>query len=407
MYLTKEEEQILEGEDGYASQVAMKILVALGDLFKADRLIPIESAHVSGVSHKTLGDAIDFLEKLQKEGAKARVYSSLNPCGLDLEKWAEMPVSQSLYEAQLRIINLYSSMGIDPTLTCTPYYLKKIRRGTHLAWAESSAISYANSLLGARTNREGGPSALAAALIGKTPRYGLHLNENRKGDYLVDVHASLKSSADYGALGFLVGQNAKMRVPVFDGLRKCKRDWLKSLGASMAASGATSLYHVMGVTPEWPSESSSRDMWREGEPDEVTAIDQRQLGDAYSSLTTSPIDVPDLAFIGCPHCSISEIEQVAQLTEDRKLKGDVRFWVCTSRQVKSLAEKRGIIKKLEAKGIEVYCDTCIIVTWLKEAGINSIITNSGKAAYYAPQLCNVEVVFDDLTDIVRKVTNNI
>lgn len=404
MYLTKEEEHILEGEDGYASQVAMKILVALGDLFEADRLIPIESAHVSGVSHKTLGDAVDFLEKLQMEGAKARVYSSLNPCGLDLEKWAEMPVSRILYEAQLRIISLYSSMGIDPTLTCTPYYLQKIRKGAHLAWAESSAISYANSLLSARTNREGAPSALAAALIGKTPLYGLHLDENRKGNYLVDVRASLKSSADYGALGFLVGQNAKMRVPAFNGIRKCRRDWLKSLGASMAASGAVSLYHVIGVTPEWPSKDKKGDMWRGGKPEEVTVFDQRQLKEAYSSLTTSPIGVPDLAFVGCPHCSLSEIEQVARLMESRKMKRDVRFWVCTSRQVKSLAEKRGLITRLEAKGVEVYCDTCIIVTWLKEAGIDSIITNSGKAAYYAPQLCNVEVVFDKLGQIVRKVT---
>ncbi len=404
VYLTKGEEHILEGEDGYASQVVMKILVALGDLFEADRLIPIESAHISGVSHKTLGDAVDFLEKLRMEGAKARVYSSLNPCCLDLEKWAEMPVSQSLYEAQLRIVNLYSSMGIDPTLTCTPYYLKEILKGTHLAWAESSAISYANSLLGARTNREGGPSALAASLIGKTPLYGLHLDENRKGDYLVDVRASLKSSADYGALGFLIGQNAKMRVPVFNGIRNRKKDWLKSLGASMAASGAVSLYHVMGVTPEWPSKSKAGDMWRGGKPEEVTVIDQRQLKDAYSSLTTSPTAVPDLAFVGCPHCSLSEIEQVAQLTEGRKMKRDVRFWVCTSRQVKSLAEERRLITRLEAKGVEVYCDTCIIVTWLKEAGIDSIITNSGKAAYYAPQLCNVEVVFDKLSEIVRKVT---
>jgi len=404
MYITKEEERVLEGEDDYASQVAMKILVALGDLFEADRLIPIKSAHIAGVSHKTLGDAVDFLEKLHDEGAKARVYSSLNPCGLDLEKWARMPVSRSLYEAQLRIIKLYSSMGVDPTLTCTPYYLKEIRKGTHLAWAESSAISYANSLLGARTNREGGPSALAAALIGKTPRYGFHLDENRKGDYLVDVRVPLKSAADYGALGLLVGQNAKMRVPVFTGLRKVKRDLLKSLGASMAASGAVSLYHVMGVTPEWASRNKKGGMWREGKPEEVTVIEKGQLRDAYSSLTTSSINIPDLAFIGCPHCSLSEIEQVAQLAEGRKLKRDVRFWVCTSRQVKSLAEKRGLITKLEAKGIEVYCDTCIIVTWLKEAGIDSIITNSGKTAYYAPQLCNVEVVFDDLTKIVRKVT---
>ncbi|MEM2935796.1 MAG: aconitase X catalytic domain-containing protein, partial [Candidatus Bathyarchaeia archaeon] len=360
----------------------------------------------SGVSYKTLGEAVDFLEKLRKEGAKTRVYSSLNPCGLDLEKWAEMPVAKSLYEAQLRIIDLYSAMGLDPTLTCTPYYLKDVQGSTHLAWSESSAISYANSLLGARTNREGGPSALAAALVGKTPRYGLHLDENRKGDYLVDVQAPLLGGAsDYGALGVLVGRSVKMRVPVFSGLKEGPRDWLKSLGAAMAASGAVALYHIIGVTPEWPLKSGSGgQLWREGKPEETVKVDGRQLEDAYSNLTTSPIDVPDLAFVGCPHCSISEMEEVARLIEGKKVKGGRRFWLCTSRHVKALAEKGGLITRLEAAGVEVYCDTCIIVTWLKEAGVDSIITNSGKAAYYAPQFCNVDVVFDRLPEIVRKVT---
>lgn len=404
MYLTKEEERVLNGEGGYAQQVAMKILVALGDIFEADRLIPIESAHLSGVSHKTLGDAVDFLEKLQEEGAKAQVPATINPCGLDLDKWAEMPVSKKLYDAQLRIIELYSRLGVNPTLTCTPYYLKEPRKNTHLAWAESSAISYANSLLGARTNREGGPSALAAALIGKTPRYGLHLNENRKGGFLVDVRVPLKDAADYGALGYLVGQNAKMRVPVFKGLKHCNNDWLKTLGASMAASGAVAMYHILSVTPECPLGTEAEGVWREGKPEETITIDQKQLDGAHSSLTTSKTGVPDLAFIGCPHCSLNEIAQLAQLMENRKMKKGARFWLCTSRYVKALADKGGLTAKLEASGVEVYCDTCIIVTWLKEAGVNSIITNSGKAAYYAPQLCNVDVVFGGLQEMVQKVT---
>ena len=234
----------------------MKILVAIADVFGADVLIPIESAHISGISNKVLGDSADFLKTLQKGGAKARVSSTINPCSLDLEKWDRMPVSRPLYEAQLRIIDLYTKMGMEPTLTCTPYYLRNIHRGNHLAWSESSAISYANSILGARTNREGGPSALAAALIGKTPRYGLHLDQNRKGNYLVKVLASLKSVAEYSALGALVGSNARMRVPVFMGLEKSRMSWLKAMGAAMAASGAVSLYHVIGITPEWKMENN-------------------------------------------------------------------------------------------------------------------------------------------------------
>jgi predicted aconitase len=406
VYLTKEEERILNGEGGYAQQVAMKILVAVGDIFEADRLIPIESAHISGVSHKTLGDAVDFLEKLQEEGAKAEVPATINPCSLDLEKWAEMPVSKKVYDAQLRIIRLYSRLGVNPTLTCTPYYLSKPRKNAHLAWAESSAISYANSLLGARTNREGGPSALAAALIGKTPRYGLHLGENRKGGFLVDVRAPLKGAADYGALGYLIGQNAKMSVPVFKGIKHHRSDWLKALGAGMAASGAVSMYHVSGVTPECPIGAKAENVWREGKPEETITIDPKQLKGAYSNLTTAQTGVPDLAFIGCPHCSLSEIEQLAQLMEGRKIRKDARFWLCTSRHVKASADEKGLTARLETSGVEVYCDTCIIVTWLKQAGVDSIITSSGKAAYYAPQLCNVEVVFGGLKETVQKVTKH-
>ena len=202
-----------------------------------------------------------------------------------------------------------------------------------------------------------------------------------------------------------MGRSAKIRIPVFSGLKEPLRDWLKSLGAAMAASGAVALYHVMGVTPEWPLKSGGGgQLWRGGKPEETVKVDGRQLKGAYSSLTTSPIDVPDLAFVGCPHCSVSEMEEVAQLTEGKKVKKGRRFWLCTSRHVKSLAEKRGLITRLEAAGIEVYCDTCIIVTWLKEAGVDSIITNSGKAAYYAPQFCKVEVMFDRLPQIVKRVT---
>ena len=405
MYLTKEEERILNGEKGYASQVAMRILVTLGDLYEADRLIPIEWAHVAGVSYKNLGDAsIEFLERLWEEGAETRVPSTLNPCALDLEKWTRMPVSRKRYEAQLRIIRLYSEMGMDLTLTCTPYYLRKVRGGAHLAWSESSAVSYANSVLGARTNREGGPSALAAALIGKTPRYGLHLDEHRKGDLLVNVHAPLKSASDYGALGNLVGREAGMRVPVFKGIRRCDESSLKALGASMAAGGAVSLYHVMGVTPEWPLGGKTNDLWRGGKPEDVITIDRNRLNEAYSGLTTSRVDSPDLAFIGCPHCSISEMERVARLMAGRRVRRGARFWLCTSRWVKAVANGKGLITRLEASGVEVYCDTCIVVTWIRDANIDSVITNSAKAAYYIPQLCGVDVIFTNLEEMVKKVT---
>ncbi len=195
MYLTKEEELILAGEYGYALQKAMEILVALGDIYGADRLIPIKSAQVAGVSYKNIGDAgIEFLRDFVEAGAKVSVYTTLNPAGIGDDEFMEK---------QMEVLELYRKMGIEVTSTCTPYYganLPPKFGGDHIAWSESSAVSFANSILGARTNREGGPSSLAAAIVGKTPNYGLHLDENRKATVIVDVKAKVKTFADYSVL---------------------------------------------------------------------------------------------------------------------------------------------------------------------------------------------------------------
>jgi predicted aconitase len=214
----------------------------------------------------------------------------------------------------------------------------------------------------------------------------------------------MNDTADYSAMGVLTGDTLGTQIPVFRRLKGIKENWAKALGAAMAASGAIPLFHIENVTPELLLWKESKDIWLEGNPEDIIEVDQKQLEETYSSLTTSSIDHPDLAFMGCPHCSLSEIIQLTQLMEGKKLKKDVRFWLCTSRHVKIQAETKGLLSKLEASGIEIYCDTCIVVTWLKDAGINSVATNSGKAAYYAPSFCNVDVVFDRIKSIVEKVT---
>ncbi|WP_457741713.1 aconitase X, partial [Thermococcus sp.] len=192
MFLTKEEELILSGEYGYALQKAMEILVALGEVYGAERLIPIKSAQIAGVSYKNLGEAgLEFLRDFVKAGAKVSVYTTLNPAGIGNEEFMEK---------QKEVLELYRMMGIEVTSTCTPYYGANLPKfGDHLAWSESSAVSFANSIIGARTNREGGPSSLASAIVGKTPEYGLHLDENRKATVKVKVEAKVKSFVDYSA----------------------------------------------------------------------------------------------------------------------------------------------------------------------------------------------------------------
>ena len=180
MYLTKEEEKILAGEEGETLQKAMGILTALGDIYGADALIPVKSAQISGVSYKTIGDA--GLEWISDLKGTVRVPSVLNPAGMDTENWERLGIDPAFAKKQIEILDVFKGLGVRPQCTCTPYYLKGFDVGyeDHLAWGESSAVSYANSVIGARTNREGGPSAISAALIGKTPNYGFHLPENRQ-----------------------------------------------------------------------------------------------------------------------------------------------------------------------------------------------------------------------------------
>jgi len=213
--LTKEEERILDGEHGWASQICMKILVKLGELFDATKLIPINSAHVSGVSYKTLGDAsVEFLDALANAGGKAKVKATLNPQSFDME-YLRKRLGESLWLKQLNVIRHFEKMGFQQSFTCTPYYLETPRQGSHLAWAESSAVVYANSVLKAWTNREGGPSALAAAIIGKTPDHGVHKPENRRPTVLVKLETRLRSEIEFGALGIFLGKTLETKFQRF------------------------------------------------------------------------------------------------------------------------------------------------------------------------------------------------
>ncbi len=254
MYLTPEEEKLFNGEHGPTYQKAIEILAALGDIYEADRLIPIKSAQIAGVSYKTIGDA--GLEWISDLKGKVVVPSILNPAGMDLECWKEMGISEDFAKKQEKIIQAYSALGVRIECSCTPYNIfdNLAGFGDHVAWSESSAISYANSVIGARTNREGGPSALSAALIGKTPNYGFHLDENRKGNVLVELKTGMENWTDWDALGFYIGKTLKRyeAVPVFANIPKSVTTYeLKRMGAALATGpGTIAMYHAVGITPE-------------------------------------------------------------------------------------------------------------------------------------------------------------
>ncbi|MBS7635436.1 aconitase X catalytic domain-containing protein [Candidatus Bathyarchaeota archaeon] len=387
MHLTREEEKIYDGELGWAYQVSMRILVKLGDLYGADNLIPIESAHISGVSYKTIGDAaIDFLEALAGSDVKTSVTATTNPAGIDYENAIFTSLSGDIIKKQKRIINLYAKMGIKASLTCTPYYIKAPRCGAHLSWAESSAVVYANSMIGAWTNREGGPSALASALIGKTPNYGLHKPENRQAAVLVKVEAELRDESDYGALGIYLGKILKDKIPLIQGLPSNEEGCLKQMGAAMATSGMVSMFHV------------GRNDMRLMREMETINVEDRNLCEAREGLSISP-EKPDLIFIGCPHCSLNELKQIAEAIKGKKVRNDVKLWVCTSRFIRNKAKE--YVDVVESSGGQVICDTCAVVTWLRDLNVKTLMTNSAKTAYYAPSLNGVKVVFSPLTECIN------
>ncbi len=385
MHLTTEEEKMYDGEYGWARQISMRILTRLGDLFDATKLISIDSAHLSGVSYKTIGDTpIEFIEEIAKTKGKVKVETTLNPSSLDPDYSTKFSKKQR--EKQRHIIDLYKIMGATPTLTCTPYYLKQPSQKAHLAWAESSAVIYANSVLGAYTNREGSPSALAAALIGKTPNFGLHNSENREPTVLVNIATELRNEAEFGALGIHLGKLLNEKNPAINGLPKYSNNDLKQLGAAMATAGMASIFQVGNPVKQ---------IWQE----KVT-IERREIESTMESLSTTT-ERPDLVFLGCPHCSIEEIKEVAKFLKGKKVKDNLQFWICTSRQLKE--KEKSYVNIIEEAGGHVLCDTCAIVTWLKKLGIFSLMTNSAKTAYYAPTMNKVDTLFAPLTECLRTV----
>jgi len=371
----------------------MRLLMRLGEIYGAGRMVEIASAQVSGISYKSIGDAgLEFLEDVAGHGARVRVPTFMNPAGMDLVDWRTLGFPEDFAAKQQRIVEALVSMGVSPSATCTPYLAGNLPRGgEHLAWAESSAVSYANSVLGARTNREGGPSALAAAVCGCTPLHGLHLEENRRPVVRVEVDADLATRADLGALGWTVGRAVESAVPYFTGLGVASPDDLKTLGAAMAASGAVALYHVEGLTPEA----------RVHDPSDlpVIRIRREELEATRSRLGSD--GRPDLVVTGCPHASIDEIVDVARLLEGRRLA--TPLWVCTSRTVKQRAADEGLVSIIEEAGGRVVADTCMVVAPIERMGCGTTAVDSAKAAHYLPGLCGQRVLFRDLASLVEEV----
>jgi predicted aconitase len=398
MFLTKQQEKMLEGEMGEVISKNMSLIVKLGEINEAKKLIPIKSAQIAGVSYFTVGEAIfSFFNLFSKENVKVKVPSWLNPAGMDRKNWEKMGITERFAEKQFQIIQKYEEMGVESTLTCTPYLIGyQPNYGEHLAWSESSAVVMANSFFGARTNREGGPSALAAALTGFTAEYGFHLTEKRQPTIKVNVETNLDTLADFSALGYWYGKNFHGETPFITGLSQLSINEAKMLSSAIAASGSVTLFHAKNLSPE--SEIVSLDNIKE-----KIIFSESEKQSVYDCFTQKDTDF-DLVVIGCPHASLTELVIIHRSLKDKVLKRDLKFWVFTSQKVSNGNKFKSIQRCLEKKRIEIFTDTCMVVSPIVRTKYKHILTNSAKASKYLSNSKQTKVTFRSLHHILRSVT---
>jgi predicted aconitase len=387
MYLDPEEEKMLAGEKGETRQKMLELLVALGKVFGAERLVRIRSAQVSGASYKTIGEyGLAWLSSLD---ARVVVPAVLNPIGMPRGRWQEMGVEPAFAARQQAVIAAYERLGVNLECTCTPYYLHETSFGDHLAWSESSAVSYANSVIGARTNREGGPGALAAALVGKTPCYGLHLDKNRTPDVIIEVKSDEKDwgIARYGALGYHAGKLVGNKIPYLRGITP-NHDQLKALGAAMAATGAVALYHVEDITPEAKKNQINISGL------EVITVESAEIERLFSEI---PVDA---VAVGCPHCSPAELVDIARLLKGKTVTKPL--YVFAAQGV--IDNNSMTVNAIEKSGARVFADTCMVVSPVMER-YPAIMVNSGKALAYVPDMCGAVARIGSIEECVAVATS--
>jgi predicted aconitase len=394
---------MLRGDDGRAAQLAMEIVVDVAEVLYATRLIDVESTHIDGCL--AVGQvSADFPALLASHGGRVRVPSTLNVSSLDLlhpDDSAEDAETRALAK---RIMDTYVEMGAEPTWTCAPYLLEQRPAfGTHVAWAESNAIAFVNSVLGARTGRYGDFFDICAALTGRVPYAGLHVTENRRARAVFTLRGftpeQLAADVLFALLGYIVGERTGTLVPAVDGLPdEVTEDQLKAFGAAAAAAGSVALFHAVGATPEAPTLDAALGGGSADIELDITPADVRAARDALDAEANGELSAVS---VGTPHFSIDEFEQLRALLSGRPVHGEVRFYASTGRQTHAQLLERGWLAELEALGVRIVTDTCTYVRPFFDLGAGIALTNSAKWAYYAPMTVDATVALAGLRECVE------
>ena len=403
MTLSDCDRAMLNGERGPAPQLAMSILVRMADVYGAGELMDISQAHIDSTIY--LGDAtLEFAERLSSLGAKVAVPTSLNVSGVDECGWKDWAVSPDWAAKAARQMLAYEKMGAVPTWTCAPYQTKmRPSFGQQIAWGESNAIAFANSVIGARTERYPDLLDICCAITGRVPASGLHLTEHRAGQMLVrlvDVPRALQQDDQFFAvLGHLVGSLAGDLIPVIEGIDvQPLEDHLKAFSAAVASSGRVALFHMVGVTPEAPTLEAA---FQGRAPFATRDISVADLRAARRELTTADGQPLDMVILGSPHFSVAEFTALAPLVRGRRRHASVKFLITSGRFMKDQADRAGVLAPILEFGAQITLDTCILASPMLPPEIKTLMTNSAKYAYYAPSLLNTRVTFGSLADCVR------
>ncbi|MCY0868624.1 MAG: aconitase X catalytic domain-containing protein [Desulfurococcus sp.] len=389
MYLTRLQEAMLKGEYGWSTAKAVEILVKVGESMGAERLIEIVHAHVSGVSFSNIGVyGAEFIRELYEKGGRARVYTTVNPGGVDYSSLQSI-IDNSLMTQQAVIDSALTGMGFKPVFTCIPYWYRPPAPGEHLAWGESSAVIVANSIYGGFTNREGGPVTLAAALTGFTYDAGLHKLENRVIEVSIEVSREA-SGYPSGAIGLWIGENIREK-PLLTFARRLSLLELKVLLAAMAASGS----HALAVIPGWtPQGTYSLDV-RENITIEAGDL-EKYIGGEYS------LNGEILGYTGCPHLSLEEIMEVARILRRRGYRAPRRGKLLITIPAEYPSRFKWIVSELVSRGVEIAAGTCPVVSVLRRR-YDVVVTNSGKAAFYLRRIHGLRVKIAGLREVVEAV----
>ncbi|AXP02640.1 DUF521 domain-containing protein [Pseudomonas fluorescens] len=415
MRLRDDEKAMLAGDQGPAVQKAMDLLMRYGEALDAECLV--DTRNVAG----TIGATTPFLRQYaEREGGMDAVFSEFNLDSAEVVKIPKVKVFSSHLQQGIDprhaerqgispdVVRIYetgqaysSGLGVQPLNTCTPYQVGNVPvKGEHCAWMESSAVIYINSVLGARTNAEGRESTGAAMLTGKIPYWGLHLDENRRGTHLIQLDIDVSTTADWGLLGYWVGEQVQDCIPVIEGVsHQPNLARLKHFGAAAASSGGVEMYHLVGVTPEARTREQAFGASR---PSATLRFGEAERRWAYEQVNVTARDAQvDFVMLGCPHYSLEQIWEVCQLLEGQRLSANTELWIFTAASIKQLADVAGYTHIIEQAGGHVMTDTCSAIGKVLPKGTRVAAVDSAKQAHYLPAIMGIQAWFGTTAECVQ------